>query len=134
MDALAANNWDRAVIKPFLCENSIIRDRTAKFGITFDLYQNYDGVKGIGNVKVVPITPPPDMAMDTFIPIVFNKSFVPFSNMPDHVAYHGTCIQLQTQEPSKGKWCLQGWGRNDLPVNPDQTEDFLNYKGIYSQN
>jgi hypothetical protein len=43
-----------------------------------------------------------------------------------------TYLQLQTQKTSEGKPCLEGWGRNDIPVNSDQTQDFLNYKGIFN--
>jgi hypothetical protein len=74
----------------------------------------------------------PAMAMDTFIPVLFNKQFAPFPAMPDHTAYHASYLQLQTQKTSEGKPCLEGWGRNDIPVNSDQTQDFLNYKGIFN--
>jgi hypothetical protein len=52
--------------------------------------------------------------------------------MPDHIAYHATYIQLQTQKAADGKFCLEGWGRNDIPVSPDQIEDFLHYTGIFN--
>jgi hypothetical protein len=135
VERLAANNWDRGAIKPFLCDDKLLKDSFDGSGITFSLYQDYDGIKGVGKVKLTPVAHFPAIAMDTFVPIVFNKTFHPWpNNMPDYVAYHATYIQLSTQETSQGKWCLQGWGRNDIPVSQDQSEDFLNYRGIFSQN
>jgi hypothetical protein len=135
VDALAQNNWDRAAIGPFLCDNKMLKDFFEKSGNNFEPYQDYDGIKGVGKIKLIPVADPPAIAMDTFVPIVFNKTFLPWpNNMPDYVAYRATYIQLATREASPGKWCLQGWGRNDMPVKRDQTEDFLNYRGIFSQN
>jgi hypothetical protein len=130
VDALAADNWDRSAIKPFLCDDRP-KDSVDKSGISFDLYQNYDGIKAIGKVKLTATAAPPAMAMDTFIPVLFNKQFAPFPGMPDHLAYHATYLQLQTQKTAQGQPCVEGWGRNEIPVNSDQTEDFLNYKGIF---
>jgi hypothetical protein len=130
VDTLAADNWQRSAIKSLLCADGP-RDSVDN-GISFDLYQGYDGIKAIGKIKLMPMASPPAMAMDTFIPVLFNKQFAPFPAMPDHIAYHATYIQLQTQKTADGKSCLEGWGRNDIPVNSEQTQDFLNYKGIFN--
>jgi hypothetical protein len=131
VDALAANNWDRSAIKPFLC-NDRPQDSVDKF--SFDLYQEFDGIKAVGNIKLLPVVAAPAMAMDTFIPVLFNKRFSPFpAEMPDLIAYHATYLQLQTQKSAQGNWCLEGWGRNEIPVNLDQARDFLHYTGIYHQ-
>jgi len=130
VDTLAANNWERSAIQPFLCDDRP-KDSIDK-GISFDLYQDYEGIKAIGKIKLIRVASPPAMAMDTFIPVLFNKQFAPFPAMPDHTAYHASYLQLQTQKTSEGKPCLEGWGRNDIPVNSDQTQDFLNYKGIFN--
>ena len=130
VDSLAANNWERSAIQPFLCDDRP-KDSIDK-GISFDLYQDYDGIKGIGKIKLIPMASPPALAMDTFIPVLFHKQFAPFPAMPAHTAYHASYLQLQTQKTSEGKPCLEGWGRNDIPVDSDQTQDFLNYKGIFN--
>jgi hypothetical protein len=130
VDTLAANNWDRSALKPFLCDDRP-KDSVDK-GISFELYQDYDGIKSIGKIKLIAMVSPPAMAMDTFIPVLFNKQFSPFPAMPDQIAYHATYIQLQTQKTAAGKSCLEGWGRNEIPVSPVQSEDFLNYKGIFN--
>jgi hypothetical protein len=132
VDALAAADWDRSALKAFLCDDPNLQRVFAESGLSFDLYQAYDGIKAVGKIKLTPIAAPPAMAMDTFVPILFNKQFSPFPSMPDHTAYRATYIQLQTQKTSDGQWCLEGWGRNEIPVNPDQANDFLNYKGIYN--
>ena len=129
VDTLVANSWERSAIQPFLCDDRP-KDSVDK-GVSFDLYQDYDGIKSIGKIKLIPIAAPPAMAMDTFVPVLFNKQFAPFPAMPDITAYHATYIQLQTQKTAAGKPCLEGWGRNDIPVKPDQSQDFLNYKGIF---
>jgi hypothetical protein len=130
VDNLAASNWDLAALKLLLCDDR--KDSADRSRISFDLYQEYDGVKAIGKIKLIPVASPPNMAMDTFIPVLFNKQFAPFPSMPDRTAYHATYIQLQTQKSAKGKVCLEGWGRNEIPVSPEQTEDFLTYKGIFN--
>ena len=130
VDALAANNWDRSALGAFLC-NDRPKDSVEK-GVAFDLYQDYGGIKSVGRIKLIPLASPPSMAMDTFVPVLFNKQFAPFSAMPEHIAYHAAYLQLQTQETADGKPCLEGWGRNEIPVNPDQTQDFLSYKGIFN--
>jgi hypothetical protein len=132
VDTLAANNWERSALKTFLCDDPMLQRNFEQSGLSFDLYQGYDGIKAVGKIKLIPVATPPAMATDTFIPILFNKQFVPFPTMPDHMAYHATYIQLQTQKTSDGQWCLPGWGRNEIPVNPDQAEDFLSYKGIFN--
>lgn len=130
VDALAANNWDRSALVAFLCDD---RPKVSvERGIAFDLYQAYDGIKSIGKIRLTPMASPPAMAMDTFIPVLFNKQFAPFPAMPDQIAYHATYLQLQTQKTADGKPCLEGWGRNEIPVNPDQTQDFLSHKGIFN--
>jgi hypothetical protein len=131
IDNLAANNWDPTALKLFLCDDRS-NGAADKSGISFDQYQEYDGIKAVGKIKLVPVASPPAMAMDTFIPVLFNKQFAPFPGMPGQVAYHATYIQLQTQKSSKGKVCLEGWGRNDIPVGPEQAEDFLAYQGIFN--
>jgi hypothetical protein len=128
--ALAADNWERSAFKPFLCDDR--PKNSVDTGITFDQYREFDGIKAVGKIQLIRMTSPPAMAMDTFVPVLFNKQFAPFPGMPDHVAYHAAYIQLQTQKTADGKACLEGWGRNDIPVNPDQSEDFLNYKGIFN--
>jgi hypothetical protein len=130
VDTLAANNWELSAIKPFFCD-----DRAQlgdKSGISFDRYQDYDGIKGVGKIRLIPVASPPAMAMDTFVPVLFNQTFAPFPSMPDRISYRATYLQLQTQKSADGKWCLEGWGRNDIPVASDQAEDFLNNKGIFN--
>jgi hypothetical protein len=129
-DALAAANWDRSALVPFLCSNRP-KDSVTK-GISFDLFQDYDGIKSVGKIKLIPRTAPPDMAMDTFVPVLFERQFVPYPTMPEHRSYHATYLQLQTQETADGKPCLEGWGSNEFPVDPDQTRNFLTYQGIYN--
>jgi len=129
--ALAADNWELSALKPYLCDERP-KDGIGRSGISFDQYPEFDGIKAVGKIKLIPVATPPAMAMDTFIPVLFNKQFAPFAGMPDHIAYHATYIQLQTQKTADGKACLEGWGRNDIPVSPDQSEDFLNYKGIFN--
>lgn len=131
VDALAADNWQRSALKPYLCDDRP-KDSIDKSGISFDQYPDFDGIKAVGKIRLIPVAAPPAMAMDTFIPVLFKKQFAPFPAMPDHIAYHATYIQLQTQKTSDGMACLEGWGRNDIPVNPDQTDDFLNYRGIFN--
>ena len=129
VDALAADNWDRSAIEPYLCgDRRKIRGGT---GISFDQYKNYDGIKAVGKVKLISVASPPDIAMDTFIPVLFKQTFAPFAGLPNHFAHHAAYIQLQTQKTSDGKACLEGWGRNDIPLDPHQSEDFLNYRGIF---
>jgi hypothetical protein len=128
--ALVANNWDRSALIAFLCDDRP-KDSVEK-GIAFDLYQDYGGIKSVGRIKLIPVASPPAMAMDTFVPVLFNRQFAPFPAMPEHIAYHATYLQLQTQKTAEGKPCLEGWGRNEIPVNPDQTQDFLSYKGIFN--
>ena len=130
VDALAANNWERSALVVFLCDDRP-KDSVEK-GIAFDLYRDYDGIKSIGRIKLIPMASPPAMAMDTFIPVLFNKQFAPFPAMPDQIAYHATYVQLQTQKTADGKPCLEGWGRNEIPVNPEQTKDFLSFTGIFN--
>lgn len=131
VDALVTNNWDRSALVPFLCDNRP-KDSLEK-ATGFDLYQGYEGVKSIGKIKLIPRASPPAMAMDTFIPVLFNKQFAPYlPAMPDHFSYHATYLQLQTQETAAGKPCLEGWGRNEIPVDPDQAQDFLSYQGIFN--
>ena len=130
VDTRAANNWERSAMQPFLCDDR--PKESIDKGISFDLYQDYDGIKAIGKIKLIPMASPAATAMDTFIPVLFNKKFAPFPAMPDHTAYHASYLQLQTQRTSEGKSCLEGWGRNDIPVNSDQAQDFLNYKGIFN--
>jgi hypothetical protein len=90
VDTLAANNWERSAMQPFLCDDRP-KDSIDK-GISFDLYQDYDGIKAIGKIKLIPVASPPAMAMDTFIPVLFNKQFAPF---PRHAGSHRLpCIVL----------------------------------------
>jgi hypothetical protein len=130
VDNLAGNNWDLSALKLFLCEDRP-KDGADKSATSFDLYQDYGGIKAVGKIKLVPMASPNAMAMDTFIPVLFNKQFAPFPSMPSRSEYYATYIQLQTQKSAKGKFCVAGWGRNEIPVSPEQTEDFLSYQGIF---
>jgi len=133
VDNLAASNWELSALKLLLCDDRS-KDSADKSTVSFDLYQEYGGIKAVGKVQLVPLASPPAMAMDTFIPVLFNQQFAPFASMPEHLAYHATYIQLQTRKTSKGKVCLEGWGRNEIPVSPEQADDFLRYKGIFDHN
>jgi hypothetical protein len=57
VDTLAASNWERSAIKPFLCDDRP-KDSVDK-GISFDRYQDYDGIKAIGKIKLIPMASPP---------------------------------------------------------------------------
>jgi len=131
VDNLAGNNWDLSALKLFLCDDGP-KDSADRSAVSFGRYQEYGGIKAVGKIKLVPVASPPAMAMDTFIPVLFNQQFAPFPSMPSHIAYRATYIQLQTQKSAKGKVCLEGWGRNEIPVSPEQTEDFLTYTGIFN--
>lgn len=130
VDNLSGNHWDLSALKLFLCDERS-KDSADNPAISFGLYQKYGGIKAVGKIKLVPMASPPAMAMDTFIPVLFNEQFAPFPSMPDHIAYHATYIQLQTQKSAKGRFCVAGWGRNEIPVSAEQAEDFLSYKGIF---
>ena len=134
--ALAANDWERSALGSFLCDNKMIREMFDRDTgpRSFGPYREYDGIKATGKVRLIAPVVFPQIAMDTFIPVLFNKRFVPYPTMPDHIAYHAVYIQLATQESSPGQWCLTGWGHNDFPVAPDQADDFLNYRGIFVAN
>lgn len=133
---LAANNWGHSVIGTFLCDNKVIREMydREKNPVSFGPYREYGGIKAIGRIKLTDPASFPQIAMDTFVPVLFNERFAPYPTMPDHIFYHAAYIQLATQESSDGKLCLVGWGHNDFPVDPNQTDDFLKYQGIFVDN
>jgi hypothetical protein len=129
VDALAAQQWDRSALAPFLCS-----DRPSEFkGISFDLYRQYGGIRSIGTIRLLPQATSPAMAMDTFVPVLFNAQFAPYPAMPEHISYRATYLQLQTRMSADGKPCLEGWGRNEIPVDSDQARDFLSNQGIYNR-
>jgi hypothetical protein len=134
--ALAANNWEHSALGSFLCDNKILKEMYDRDTAShpFADYPGYGAIKATGKVRLTPPVSFPEIAMDTFVPVLFDKLWVPYPSMPGHIAYHAAYIQLATQESSPGQWCLTGWGHNDFPVDPDHADDFLNYQGIYAAN
>jgi hypothetical protein len=129
VDALAAQDWDRSALTAFLCEDT--PKESVERAVVLDVYKHYGGIKSIGTIKLIPRASAPAMAMDTFIPSVFNRQFAPYPAMSQYLAFHAAYLQLQTGTRFDGGACVEGWGRDDIPVGPDQVRDFLAYRGIF---